>query len=130
MSGWIIFTISMAIPGFAEFYAAWKLLFFVREKGGILPFLFCFLSGLFDLAFSAIMTVILVFGGTLVLELDYTNPLIFAICAFIVLSFFLWRLASATMSLWFAGLLQENTVRGLIRIYVRERRKDDREVIP
>lgn len=127
MSGWIIFIISIAIPGLAEWYAAWKLSFFIREKGGILPFMFCFLSGLFDLAFSAILTLIIALGGKLVIDLDYSNLLTLSITIFIVISFLSWRIASAAMSLWFAGFLQESTVRGIVRVYVRERRKVDRE---
>lgn len=116
MNGWVVFTISMGLPGFAELFAAWRLAFFLKKKGSLLPFLFCLLGGIFDITFSLIMTAILILDGDLRIVLDLSNWIVMAIVVFIVTSFMLWRAASAAISLWFAGVLREETVRSLMHI--------------
>lgn len=116
MNGWVIFTIAMALPGFAEGYAAYVFFPYIRRRAGLIPFIFFSLSSIFDLGFSAIMTLILLLGGKLQIELDLSNIFIFCPAAFIVLAFYCWRAASGMIALWFAGKLQERAVRQLLRI--------------
>lgn len=125
--GWMIFTLFMGIPGIAEFYAAIKLFPFIRREGGLIPFLFCVFSGLFDITFMLIMGVIIWFVGkgdaNLTLDLPLDNLIVLAIVIFISILFVGWRILSAVISLWFGGLLSESLVRSVTLVKILESKK-------
>lgn len=114
MTGWWIFTACIGVPGFVELYGAIMLAPYIRHRGGLLPFMYCLLSGIFDIGFAAIMVLILVLKLSLSLVLPLDNLVVVAIVIFIIASFIGWRLSSALISLWFAGRLDENIVRRAI----------------
>lgn len=109
--GWWIFTFLMGIPGGTELYAAYKLFPFIRKEGGLIPFMFCLLSGLFDLSFFLIMIAILTLGGELALELPLDNILVLLVVIVIVSLFIAFRFMSSVISLWFAGVVDEKVIR-------------------
>ncbi len=112
----IIFTISFFFPGIFEAYAAFKVFPFIKYKGGLVVFIFFTLGAQFDLILSVLMLVAIIFQGKFVFDIPWNMPLVSIPVIYLIISLFLWRFASGSLALWFAGRLTENPIRKLLGV--------------
>ncbi len=105
MNFWVIFLILMFIPGVIHAYASFKLLRFIKTESGLASFFLCSANAGFDLLFSLILLLAILFGK-LELELDLSNIFVLILVISIILSFLWWRFVTATHSLWLMGLVE------------------------
>ncbi len=116
----IIFSLSFFFPGILEAYAAFKVFPFMRYRGGLALFSFLALSAQFDLLFSGLMIIVIIFGANFVVDLPWDNSIVLGLVIYLVTSLFLWRFASGMISLWFAGKITEEPIRKLLGIKEKE----------
>lgn len=102
---WVLFLILMFIPGVIHSFAAIRILRFIKTESGLASFLLCSANGGFDLLFSFILLLAILFGQ-LVIELDLTNIFLLILAVSMIVSFLWWRFITATHSLWLLGLVE------------------------
>lgn len=111
--GWIIFSITLIIPGLLELYSAWKLSKFLKLSGSIMPFWFSISNGIWWTFFS-LLVVFLAYVGLIDAKVDFTKP-INTIIFFTVTGLYLnGRFAAALQSMFLSGILDENSIRRVL----------------
>ena len=118
---WILpfmYTISFFFPGVLEAYAAYKVFPFIKYRGGLVVFIFMTLSSQFDLLYSILIFAYLFinFGKLPERSLPWSDPIALILSIYLLVSLFLWRLASGSLALWFTGKLTERPIRRLLGI--------------
>lgn len=116
MNFWVVFLVLMFVPGLINVYASIKLLKFRKTESGLASFLLCSANGAFDMIFSLILLLAILFGN-LVLELDLSNIFVLVLIVSIVISFLWWRFIVSTHCLWLLGLVELNWFEALPEEY-------------
>lgn len=108
--GWIIFSITLLIPGLLELYSAWKLRKYLKMSGSILPFWFSISNGIWWTLFS-LLVVILAFFGKLDIQIDFSKPVNTIIVVIVVFLYLNGRIAASTQAMFLSGILNEDVIR-------------------